>query len=76
MFKRFTNKTFTDLFKFEFDLHKNLWNFFLLGDSYYFIINHNSVTFDFISKEVEDVMGYDAAEYDIEFINQNLHPDD
>ena len=39
-------------------------------------MNHHSISFDFISKEVETVMGYSQAEFDIESMNRNLHPDD
>lgn len=50
--------------------------FFFIGDSYYFVINHNSLEFDLISKEVKDVMGYNSSEFTIEFMNEKLHPDD
>jgi len=48
----------------------------LIGDSYYFIINHHDFSFEFVSKEVEDVMGYLPSEFDIPFMNSKLHPDD
>src|SRR5215204_3160926 len=64
------------LLKFELELYKKLWNFFLIGDSYYFIINHHNFTFEFVSKEVENVMGYLPSEFDIPFMNGKLHPDD
>src|SRR5688572_6853368 len=64
------------LLKFELDLYKKLWNFFLLGDSYYFIIDHHTLSFEFVSKEVEDVMGYLPSEFDIPFMNSKIHPDD
>jgi DNA-binding CsgD family transcriptional regulator len=64
------------LLKFELDLYKKLWNFFLIGDSYYFIINHHTLSFEFVSKEVEHVMGYSPSEFDIPFMNGKIHPDD
>ncbi|HEU5166684.1 MAG TPA: LuxR C-terminal-related transcriptional regulator [Chitinophagaceae bacterium] len=76
IFKWLGNETAPSLLKFELDLYKKLWNFFLVGDSYYFIINHHSLAFEFVSKEVEDVMGYVPAEFDIPFMNEKLHPDD
>jgi DNA-binding CsgD family transcriptional regulator len=76
MFKWFGNESSPGLLKFELDLYKKLWNFFLIGDSYYFIINHHNLTFEFVSKEVEDVMGYHPTEFDIPFMNSKLHPDD
>jgi DNA-binding CsgD family transcriptional regulator len=76
IFKWLGNETAPSLLKFELDLYKKFWNFFLIGDSYYFIINHHSLTFEFVSKEVEDIMGYSPDEFSIEFMNGKLHPDD
>jgi DNA-binding CsgD family transcriptional regulator len=61
---------------FELDLYKRLLSFFLIEDSYYFIINHHTETFEFISKEVEKVMGYCPTEFDIHFMDIKLHADD
>jgi DNA-binding CsgD family transcriptional regulator len=61
--------------KFDADINKFL-NFFLLGDSYYFIINHHTLKMDFVSKEVESVMGYLPSEFEIDFMNDQIHPDD
>lgn len=76
IFKWLGNESSPSLLKFELDLYKKLWNFFLIGDSYYFIINHHNLSFEFVSKEVEDVMGYLPSEFDIKFMNSKLHPDD
>ncbi len=76
MFKWFTNDTAPGLLKLEIDVYKKLWNFLQLGDSYYFILNHNTLSFEIISKEVETIMGYARSEFDFEFINGKLHPDD
>jgi DNA-binding CsgD family transcriptional regulator len=51
-------------------------NFLLIGDSYYFILNHHNVSIEIISKEVEDVMGYTPEEFSMQSLNENLHPDD
>lgn len=76
MFKWLGNESAPSLLKLELDFYKKLWNFFLIGDSYYFIINHHSMIFEFMSKEVEDIMGYHPSEMDILFMNGKLHPDD
>ena len=55
--------------KLELDLYKKLLNFLLVGDSYYFIIDHHTLTFELVSKEVEEVMGYSPSEFDIPFMN-------
>jgi len=60
----------------ELDLYKKLLNFLLVGDSYYFIIDHHTLSFELVSKEVEDVMGYSPSEFDIPFMNSQIHPDD
>lgn len=76
IFKWLGNESAPGLLKFELDLRKKLENFFLLGDSYYFIINHHSQKVEFVSEEVEDVMGYHPSEFDIQFMNGKLHPAD
>ncbi len=76
IFKWLGNESAPSSLKFELDLYKKLWNFFLIGDSYYFIINHHNLSFEFVSKEVENVMGYSPSEFDIPFMNGKLHPDD
>jgi len=76
IFKWLGNESAPSLLKLELDLYKKLWNFFLIGDSYYFIINHHTLQFEFVSKEVETVMGYLPSEFDIPFMNGKLHPDD
>jgi DNA-binding CsgD family transcriptional regulator len=76
IFKWLGNESAPSLLKYELELYKKLWNFFLIGESYYFIINHHSLTLEFVSKEVEDVMGYHPSEMDILFMNGKLHPDD
>jgi DNA-binding CsgD family transcriptional regulator len=76
IFKWLGNESAPSLLNFELDLYKKLWNFFLIGDSYYFIIDHHSLTFEFVSKEMKDVMGYDISEFTIPFMNNKLHPDD
>jgi DNA-binding CsgD family transcriptional regulator len=62
--------------KFDADYFKKFFNFFLLGDSYFFIINHHTLKLEYVSKEVESVMGYQPDEVDINFMNDHLHPDD
>ncbi|HEX7904078.1 MAG TPA: LuxR C-terminal-related transcriptional regulator [Chitinophagaceae bacterium] len=76
IFKWLGNESAPSLLNFELDLYKKLWNFFLIGDSYYFIIDHHSLTFEFVSKEMKDVMGYELSEFTIPFMNGKLHPDD
>jgi DNA-binding CsgD family transcriptional regulator len=71
-----TNKFASRLTKLEQNFHKKRWNLFLPGDSYYFILNHQNFSIEFVSKEVEDVLGYHANEFDIQFMSEKIHPDD
>ena len=72
----FTNKSITNLPKLELDFYKKLWDFFLLGDSFYFILNHKTFSIEFVSSEVEKVLGYQVSMFDMTFLNQSIHPDD
>jgi DNA-binding CsgD family transcriptional regulator len=74
--KELSNESAPGIMEFEQGFYKKLLNFFLIGDSYYFIINHQSLAMEFVSKEVEEVMGYHPYEFNIPFMNTKLHPDD
>lgn len=84
LFKYELNKIFTRLgsestpgqLKSLVDLYKKFWNFFILGDSFYFILNHYSVELEFVSKEVEAVLGYTPSELTIPFLSEQIHPED
>ena len=60
----------------DFELYKRLWNFLLPGDSYWFIINYNMMGMEFVSKEIEQVIGYNPSEFDLSKMNEIMHPDD
>ena len=75
-FKWYTNNSAPGLLKLELDLYKKLWNFLLVGDSYYFIINHHSLQFEIVSRELEDILGYTPSEYNIPFMTEKIHPED
>jgi DNA-binding CsgD family transcriptional regulator len=76
LIKGLSNESAPSMLKLEQDFYKKLLNFFLIGDSYYFIINHQSLAFELVSKEVEDVLGYHPFEFNIPFMNAKIHPDD
>lgn len=76
MFKWFGSDSLPSHLQIELDLYKKLLNFFVAGDSYYFVINHHTLTMEYISKEVEDVIGYLPSEFTIPFMNAKIHPDD
>lgn len=62
--------------KLELDLYKKLWNFFLAGDSYYFIFNYHTLQCDIISKEAEAIHGCKLSELDLVALTRQIHPDD
>jgi DNA-binding CsgD family transcriptional regulator len=74
--KGLRNESAPSMLRPEQDLYKKLLNFFLIGDSCHFILNHQSFEIEFISNEVEDVLGYPPYEFNIQFMNEILHPDD
>jgi DNA-binding CsgD family transcriptional regulator len=74
--KGLSNESAPSILQFEQEFYKKLLTFFLIGDSYYFIINHQSFDYEFVSKEVEDVLGYHPADFNICFMNGKIHPDD
>jgi hypothetical protein len=76
IFKLLANESAPGLLKLELELYKKLWNIFLVGDSYYFILNHHSLAFHVVSKEIEDVLGYHPSEFNIPFMFGILHPED
>ena len=66
----------TELLQLEIDLYKKLLVFFQIGESCYFILNFQQVRFDFISPEVEPMLGYARQETTINLIMENIHPVD
>ena len=77
MFSWFTNEEAAPrLLKLELDLYRKFWNVFFVGDSYYSVLNHHTLDFDFVSNEIENVLGYTPEEYTFDFITNLVHPDD
>lgn len=61
---------------FELEVYKGLLNFFMPGEYYYYIFNVKEATFDFMSQEVTDVLGYSTDCIDVPFFISKIHPDD
>lgn len=54
----------------DLNIQKKLLNIFSVGDYYYYVFNIKNSTFDFISNEVESVLGFNKNELDLfTFIN-------
>ncbi|MBK7130417.1 MAG: PAS domain-containing protein [Crocinitomicaceae bacterium] len=60
----------------DFDLQKKLLNMLSVGDYYVFIFNLADLKFDYVSDDVERVLGYKAEEFTMPFILSKIHPDD
>ncbi len=76
IFEDYTNESSPSGLQIDSELYKKFHALFLLGDSYYFIINHHTSSFEVVSKEVESVLGYSPVEFTISFMNSKIHPDD
>ena len=85
LFKQEVDKIFTGfanqlnspaVFNPELDLYKKLWNFFLTGDSYYFIFNYHTLQCDVVSKEAEAIHDCKLSEFDLVALTQQIHPHD
>lgn len=61
---------------FDIRVHKRLLDIFQVGSYYYFIVNVRKSSFEVVSPEVEQVLGYDEGEVDLPFYVSLIHPDD
>lgn len=61
---------------FDLEVQKKLLNIFAVGDYYYFIFNVQEFKFDFMSGEVEKILGYKLDEVNPQMLFNKIHPDD
>jgi len=76
LWTRMSGESTTEGLHIELDLYKKLLNFFQVGDYYYFIFNLKNLAFDLVSPQVETVLGYGVAEFNVPFFMDILHPED
>ena len=55
---------------------KKLLNIFNVGDYYYYIFNVPLFTFEFVSPEMEKILGYNISDFNIPFLIEKVHPED
>jgi DNA-binding CsgD family transcriptional regulator len=60
----------------EQELSKKLQAFFQVGDYYYFVFNSVNASFEYLSPEVEKVLGYRVDQVDVPFVLSVMHPHD
>ena len=76
IWKRLATEVNKDKLDFQLEIHKKLLQFFQVGDYYYYIFNVPAAKFDFMSREIFDVLGYDPSEVDVPFFLSKIHPED
>jgi DNA-binding CsgD family transcriptional regulator len=76
MWQKMARNAPEELLGFQLEIQKRLLEFFHVGDYYCFVFNAKKADFDFVSPEVEQVLGYSAAEIDVAQIVSNIHPED
>lgn len=60
----------------ELEIHKKLLNIFQVGDFYYYIFNLKNLEMEFMSKEMEAVLGYKVADMNLTSLFNKIHPED
>jgi DNA-binding CsgD family transcriptional regulator len=69
--KKSTEKMVIDL-----EVHKKMFNIFQVGDFYYMIINVPEANFDFVSDQIEKVLGVSAKGFSLAEFFDRIHPED
>lgn len=49
---------------------------FSVGDNYYYIFNATMDEIEFVSPEMQTMLGYHYSDYSISYLNKKIHPDD
>lgn len=71
----YTSKIWKD-FAIDLDIHKKLLSILQPGDYYYWILNSKTGSLEYLSPEVEKVLGYPIDLFDLNFFFNLFHPDD
>ncbi len=76
IWKKASGTTMPEQLHFELDLYKKLLSLFQVGDFYYLIFTVAILDLEFVSKEIETVLGYQPSEFSIHMLMDKSHPDD
>lgn len=60
----------------DLEVHKKLFNIFQVGDFYYMIINVPEANFDFVSEDIEKVLGVSSKDFSLADFFNRIHPED
>lgn len=58
------------------EIHKKILNIFHVGDFYYFIFDVKNSGFEYISPEMNTLLGYPPSAMNIDFFLSSIHPED
>jgi len=73
---QFTRKAKEKEFNFSLPVYKSLLSIFHVGKYYYYVFNVKEISFEVMSEEMPDLLGYEVAEVDVPFFLARIHPDD
>jgi DNA-binding CsgD family transcriptional regulator len=76
IWKKMTENALVDELEFELEVHKKLFDFFLVGDYYYYMMNIANAQIEYVSNGVATVLGYKTENFTLEFYVNKVHPDD
>lgn len=60
----------------DIEAHKRLFNIFQVGEYYYVVINVPDANLDFVSENIEKVLGVPAKNFSLADLFNRIHPDD
>lgn len=66
----------TEHLKLELEIHKKLLSYLQVGEFYYYIFNLSTLEFDYVSPNIEKVLGFTTDEVSLKFLLSRIHPDD
>lgn len=76
IWNKYAKQTETGNYTIELEFYKGLFNFFQVGDFYYYIFNISRADFDFVSPKIKEVLGYDVSDVNLQFLFNTIHPED
>lgn len=76
LLRKFDSPSRPGMLMLESDVYKRLTDFFLAGESFYFTMNHHTMDFEFVSRDITKVLGYEPEEFTIPLAVQLIHPED
>jgi DNA-binding CsgD family transcriptional regulator len=76
IFGKAANNSADQELRLEVEIQKALLNIFHVGDYYYYVFNVKTSEFEFISPEIEKVLGYPPHTMNLKSFMESIHPED